>query len=73
MREVTIAAIQMSCSRDVKENIEKAAIAKGYEVKVETNGSSGAENILTEEEIKQADAIIIAADTKVKTARFNGK
>lgn len=55
------------------ENIEKAAIAKGYEVKVETNGSSGAENILTEEEIKQADAIIIAADTKVKTARFNGK
>ena len=55
------------------ENIEKAAIAKGYEVKVETNGSSGAGNILTEEEIKQADAIIIAADTKVKTARFNGK
>ena len=35
--------------------------------------ASGAENILTEEEIKQADAIIIAADTKVKTARFNGK
>ena len=55
------------------ENIEKAAIVKGYEIKVETNGSSGAENILTEEEIKQADAIIIAADTKVKTARFNGK
>lgn len=55
------------------ENIEKTAIAKGYEIKVETNGSSGAENVLTEEEIKQADAIIIAADTKVKTARFNGK
>lgn len=55
------------------ENIEKAAIAKGYEIKVETNGSSGAENVLTEEEIKQADAIIIAADTKVQTARFNGK
>ncbi len=35
------------------ENIEKAAIAKGYEVKVETNGSSGAENILTEEEMNR--------------------
>ncbi|MDO4169082.1 MAG: fructose-specific PTS transporter subunit EIIC [Lachnospiraceae bacterium] len=55
------------------ENIEKAAKEMGYDVKVETNGSSGAENVLTAKEIEEADAIIIAADTKVQTARFNGK
>lgn len=55
------------------ENIEKAAKALGYDIKVETNGSSGAENVLTQEEIKAADAIIIAADTKVNMARFHGK
>ncbi len=55
------------------ENIEKAAKDMGMEVKVETNGQSGTENLLTEEEIKKADAIIVAADTKVKTARFHGK
>lgn len=55
------------------ENLEKAAKQMGMEVKVETNGQSGTQNLLTEEEIRGADAIIVAADTKVKTARFNGK
>lgn len=55
------------------ENIEKAAKDMGMKVKVETNGQSGTENLLTTEEIEEADAIIVAADTKVKTARFNGK
>ena len=55
------------------EAIEKAAKAKGYKVKVETRGSSGAKNILTEEEINSADGIIVAADTNVPMDRFDGK
>lgn len=55
------------------ENIEKAAKAMHYEIKVETNGSSGAENVLTQKEIQEADAILIAADTKVAMTRFHGK
>jgi len=55
------------------EAIEAAAGKKGYEVKVETRGSVGVENELTEEEIKNADAIILACDTAVPTDRFAGK
>lgn len=55
------------------EAIEKAAKAKGYKVKVETRGSGGAKNILTEEEINSADGIILAADTNVPMDRFDGK
>ncbi|MEW4309714.1 PTS fructose transporter subunit IIABC [Rossellomorea marisflavi] len=45
----------------------------GFDVKVETNGSGGAKNILTAEEIENAPAIIVAADTKVEMERFKGK
>lgn len=55
------------------EAIEKAAKAKGYKVKVETRGSGGAKNILTDEEINKADGIIVAADTNVPMNRFDGK
>lgn len=55
------------------EAIEKAAKAKGYKVKVETRGSGGTKNILTEEEINSADGIIVAADTNVPMDRFDGK
>ena len=55
------------------EAIEKAAKAKGYKVKVETRGSGGAKNILTDEEIDKADGIIVAADTNVPMDRFDGK
>lgn len=56
-----------------QEALEKAAKARGVNIKVETNGSDGIKNRLTESEIEKADAIIIAADKKVETARFNGK
>jgi fructose PTS system EIIBC or EIIC component len=51
------------------------AKAKAMEVnlKVETNGSGGAKNVLTQEEIESAVAIIVAADTKVEMNRFKGK
>lgn len=55
------------------EALEKAGKAMEVPVKVETNGSGGAKNVLTAEEIQQADGIIVAADKNVETARFNGK
>lgn len=55
------------------EAIQKAAEAKGCWVKVETRGSSGAKNVITAQEIADADGVILAVDTKVPTDRFNGK
>lgn len=56
-----------------QESIEKAAKKLGCMVKVETRGSGGAKNILTDEEIAAADGIIVAADTNVPMDRFDGK
>lgn len=56
-----------------QEALEKAAKKAGVSIKVETNGSDGIKNRLTDKEIKEADAIIIAADKKVETNRFDGK
>ncbi|MGY0710711.1 PTS fructose-like transporter subunit IIB [Azospirillum argentinense] len=55
------------------EALKQAAQAKGYRIKVETQGSVGAKNALTEEEIAEAEAVIIGADTHVATDRFAGK
>lgn len=55
------------------EAIEEAAKKRGFEVKVETRGSVGVENELTEADIKSADAIILACDTSVPMDRFAGK
>ena len=55
------------------EGIEKAAKAKGCFVKVETRGSGGAKNVLTDQEISDADCIIVAADAQVPMDRFDGK
>ena len=55
------------------EGIEKAAKAKNCFIKVETRGSGGAENVLTDEEIREADCIIVAADAQVPMERFDGK
>lgn len=55
------------------EGIEKAAKAKNCFVKVETRGSGGAKNVLTDKEIQEADCIIVAADAQVPMDRFDGK
>lgn len=55
------------------ESIEQAAKKRGYKIKMETNGASGVENRLTEQDIEEAIAVIIAADTNVEMERFNGK
>ena len=55
------------------EGIEKAAKAKNCFVKIETRGSGGAKNVLTPQEIQDADCIIVAADAQVPMDRFDGK
>jgi PTS system fructose-specific IIC component len=53
--------------------LEKAGKKLGISIKVETNGSGGAKNILTNEDIANCDGIIVAADKTVEMSRFDGK
>lgn len=55
------------------EAIEKKAKELGYQVKVETRGSAGAKNVLTDDDIAKATGVIVACDTNVPTDRFDGK
>lgn len=55
------------------EGLEKAAKSHNCSIKVETRGSGGAKNVLTDEEIANADCVIVAADAKVPMDRFDGK
>lgn len=55
------------------EGLEKAAKAKNCFIKIETRGSGGAKNVLTDDEIRDADCIIVATDAQVPMERFDGK
>ena len=55
------------------EGLEKGAKKLGHTIKVETQGSIGVENRLTEQEIAEAELVVIAADVKVDLSRFAGK
>ncbi|AKN29624.1 PTS fructose transporter subunit IIA [Clostridium carboxidivorans P7] len=55
------------------DSLKNKAKEMGVDIKVETNGSTGVKNRLTEDEIERADAIIVAADKQVEMARFEGK
>lgn len=55
------------------ENLENTARKMGISLKAETDGSGGAQNVLTPEEIQNAEAIIVAADREIEMARFDGK
>ena len=55
------------------EGLRRAAEDLGYWIRVETQGSVGAKNVLTDEEITAADTVVVAADTKVDLSRFVGK
>lgn len=55
------------------EALEQMGNELRHPIKVETQGQSGAQNILTEEEIKKAKAIIVAADVNIDLSRFDGK
>ncbi len=55
------------------ETLIKFAKQNGYDLKMETNGAGGVENRLTEEDIAEAEAVVLAADTMVEMERFRGK
>lgn len=55
------------------DSLKEKAKELGVDIKVETRGSGGAKNVLTAEDIREADAVIVAADTKVDLDRFKGK
>jgi PTS system fructose-specific IIC component len=55
------------------EGLQQAAAALGYEIRVETQGSVGAQTPLMPEEIAAADIVLIAADKQVELSRFGGK
>lgn len=55
------------------DSLRQKAAEMGVDIKVETNGSTGVKNALTEEEINKAEAIIVAADKQVEMSRFEGK
>lgn len=54
------------------ENLQKAAAELGVEIKVETQGSVGAENVLTSSDIQDAEGVIFAADKTIEKDRFQG-
>lgn len=54
------------------EALQIAAKEMGHEIKVETQGSVGAENIITEKDLREAKAVILAVDTNVDKERFQG-
>ena len=70
---VTACPMGISHTYMAAEALEKTAKEMHYSIKVETNGSAGAANVLTDEEIEKAEVIIIAADKNVDMERFNGK
>lgn len=54
-------------------NLKKAAKKRGVEIKIETQGAEGPENVITREDIERADGVIIASDVKIKNPeRFEG-
>lgn len=55
------------------ETLIKYGKKNGYEVKIETNGAGGVENRLTRKDIEEAEAVIVAVDTRVELERFRGK
>ena len=55
------------------ESLENKGKEMGISIKVETNGSGGAKNVLTKKEIEECECIIVAADKKVEMNRFDGK
>ena len=75
MRYVAITACPTGIAHTymAAEKLQMAAAESGHEIKVETQGSIGAENVLTAADIAAADAVIIAADKNVELDRFAGK
>lgn len=70
---ITACAAGIAHTYMAAEALEQAGREHNFFVKVETQGSIGAENVLTEKEISEADLVIIASDIEIDLARFAGK
>ncbi|MBO0476708.1 PTS transporter subunit EIIC [Vagococcus sp. DIV0080] len=70
---VTACAAGIAHTYMAAESLEQAGKKLGYNIKVETNGAIGAENVLTAEDIENADLVLVAADIKIDPMRFTGK
>jgi PTS system fructose-specific IIB component len=70
---VTACPTGIAHSQMAAENLETTAEELGHEIKVEVQGSMGAQNELTDDDIAAADVVIITADTAVQRDRFEGK
>ncbi|WP_380677014.1 PTS fructose transporter subunit IIB [Salinigranum sp. GCM10025319] len=70
---VTACPTGIAHSQMAAENLETTAEEMGHEIKVEVQGSMGAQNELTADDIANADVVIITADTSVQRDRFEGK
>ena len=55
------------------EALKKVASSLGHQIKVETQGSAGKKGVFTEDDIDQADVVILATDIRIEPARFRGK
>lgn len=55
------------------ESLKKAAIARGYDIKIETHGAIGVENTLTKSDIEASHMVILMTDIAINEARFEGK
>ncbi|CBW54501.1 Phosphotransferase system PTS,fructose specific IIBC component [Mycoplasma mycoides subsp. capri LC str. 95010] len=70
---ITACAAGVAHTYMAADSISKAAKALNINVHVETQGTIGAENVISDQQLQQADLVIIAADVKIDTSRFNGK
>lgn len=70
---VTSCPTGIAHSEMAAESLEKEAEKEGHDIKMEIRGSLGAENELTEQDIAEADAVILATDISVPEERFKGK
>jgi fructose PTS system EIIBC or EIIC component len=70
---VTACPVGIAHTYMAAENLQKAGEELGVDIKVETQGSIGVENALTEKDIEDADGVIIASDKEVSKERFIGK
>src|SRR5690625_7455516 len=70
---ITACTVGVAHTYMAAETLEKAGEAMDVDIKVETHGSVGIENNLTEQDIEEAEGLIIAADTEIDKSRFAGK
>ena len=70
---VTACPTGIAHSQMAAENLETTAEEMGHDIKVEVQGSMGAQNELTADDIAAADVVVITADTAVQRDRFEGK